>query len=175
MRTINGLLERIVQRRRASASSRLGPAVGNGSPPQPVAIGTALPPPAGPAGTEPADPAGTEPPEPGTEPAEPTLAERGRIRRRARYLRRLRELQLRDLGGFVLELHRFGREQPDLVQAKLTGAAQTDGELRALERVLKERRTLREVREPGIGGTCAACGTVHGSRDRFCSWCGRQL
>jgi uncharacterized OB-fold protein len=34
---------------------------------------------------------------------------------------------------------------------------------------------LTDVREPGIGGACSACGTVHGSADRYCSWCGREL
>jgi hypothetical protein len=32
-----------------------------------------------------------------------------------------------------------------------------------------------EVRQAGIGGACPECGTVHGSVDRFCSWCGHQL
>ena len=97
------------------------------------------------------------------------------MRRRARYLRQLRELQLRDLGGFVLEQHRLGRERAELVKDKLAGAAATDAELRALERALSERRPLRELRDPGIGGACAACGTVHGSGDRYCSWCGQRL
>ncbi|HUE26317.1 MAG TPA: hypothetical protein VMP89_06050 [Solirubrobacteraceae bacterium] len=103
------------------------------------------------------------------------LRERGKIRRRVRYLRKLRELQLRDLGGFALEQRRLGRERPDLMQAKLDAAAETDRELRALERALAERTALRELREPGIGGACASCGTVHGSSDRYCSWCGRKL
>jgi hypothetical protein len=97
------------------------------------------------------------------------------MRRRARYLRRVRELQLRDIGGFVLELDRFGRARPDLIQSKVDAAAATDRELRALERALGERRGLTELREPGIGGACVACGTVHGSADRYCSWCGRPL
>lgn len=154
------LLDRIVQRRRASAGIRLGPPAptatpgsggqlqSNGGPPAQVEQG--LPAPAG-------------------------LQERARIRRRARYLRKLRELQLRDIGGLVLELHRLGKERPELVQAKLAGAAETDRELRALEHALGARRPLRELREPGIGGACAACGTVHGSADRHCSWCGRTL
>jgi hypothetical protein len=97
------------------------------------------------------------------------------MRRRARYLRRLREIQLRDIGGLMLELHRFGRERPDLVQGKLEWAARTDSELRALERALAEHQPLRELREPGIGGACARCGAVHGSEDRFCSSCGELL
>jgi hypothetical protein len=104
-----------------------------------------------------------------------TLRERGKIRRRVRYLRKLRELQLRDVGGFALEQRRLGRERPDLMRSKLDAAAETDSELRALERALDERRPLRELREPGVGGACPACGTVHGSSDRYCSWCGRKL
>jgi hypothetical protein len=104
-----------------------------------------------------------------------SLRDRSRIRRRVRYLRRLRELQLRDIGGLVLELHRFGRERTDLVKAKVEAAAQTAQELRALEHALDENRPVAELREPGIGGACPACGTVHGSADRYCSWCGRRL
>jgi hypothetical protein len=103
------------------------------------------------------------------------LLARSRIRRRARYLRRLRELQLRDIGGFVVELHRFGRERPELVEAKVRAAAETDLELRALERALDGGEPAMELREPGIGGACAECGTVYGSGDRYCSWCGREL
>jgi hypothetical protein len=97
------------------------------------------------------------------------------MRRRARYLRRLREIQLRDIGGFVLELHRFGRERADLVQAKVAWAAHTDAELRRLERALLEHQPIRELREAGIGGACTHCGAVHGSQDRFCSTCGEPL
>jgi hypothetical protein len=97
------------------------------------------------------------------------------MRRRARYLRSLRELQLRDLGGFMVELRRFDRERPDLVREKVTAAAQTDRELRALEGALHQRQSSGEIRQPGIGGACPECGTVHGSNDRFCSWCGQQF
>jgi hypothetical protein len=97
------------------------------------------------------------------------------MRSRARYLRQLRELQLRDIGGFMLEQHRRERSRPDLTQAKLKDAAATDRELRALERALDEGRPLREIREPGIGGACRGCGAVHGSSDRFCSWCGQPV
>lgn len=100
---------------------------------------------------------------------------RSSIRRRVRFLRRLRELQLRDIGGFVVELHRFGRERPDLVRAKVEAAAETDQELRTLERALRDGGSVAELREPGIGGSCRSCGTVHGSADRYCSWCGREL
>lgn len=104
-----------------------------------------------------------------------SLRERSRIRRRVRYLRRLRELQLRDLGGFLLEQARLGRENPQVVRTKLAEAMDTDNEIRALEGALEQRRALREVREPGVGGACQSCGTVHGSVDRYCSWCGHAL
>jgi hypothetical protein len=101
--------------------------------------------------------------------------ERSRIRRRVRYLRKLRELQLRDLGGFLVEQVRLGRENPEVVQRKLVSAGNTDRELRALEGALGARRALRELREPGVGGACSACGSVYGSEDRYCSWCGQRL
>jgi hypothetical protein len=108
-------------------------------------------------------------------PPEPHFRGRARIRRRARYLRRLRELQLRDIGGFALELHRFGRERPDLLQAKIADAAQTDAEVRALEQALNAEEPLRELREAGIGGVCGTCGAVHGSEDHFCATCGEPV
>jgi hypothetical protein len=104
-----------------------------------------------------------------------SLAERSRVRRRIRYLRKLREVQLRDLGGFLLELHRLGRERSDLVRAKLERAADTDRELRGLEMTLDGTHALGEVRVTGIGGACEHCGAVHGSADRFCASCGRPL
>jgi hypothetical protein len=106
-------------------------------------------------------------PEPG-----PDFRERGALRRRARYLRRLREVQLRDLGGLVVELHRFGRERPDLVEAKVAIASSTASELRTLELALRDGRSVRELREPGIGSACSRCGALHGSSDRFCASCG---
>ncbi len=105
----------------------------------------------------------------------PETMSRPQMRRRIRYLRQLREIQLRDLGGFALELHRFGRERPEIVRAKLESAAQTDRELRQLEMLLYGKVTLREIREPGIGGVCGTCGAVHGSEDRYCSSCGEPL
>jgi hypothetical protein len=187
---MSGLIERIVRRRRASASSRLGPPSLNGGSPEPRPHANAGPPEAAPAEITESAPTASpapeapaagpasdpEPPETEPEPApEPGFRQRGRMRRRARYLRRLREIQLRDIGGFLLELRRFHRERPDLVEAKIEWAAQTDRELRALERALGTEQTLRELREPGIGGACLNCGAVHGTLDRFCATCGEPL
>jgi hypothetical protein len=195
---MSGLLERIVRRHRAPASSRPGvaPRNGTGVVRQDGAAEGELD--AG-AGAADGGRAGAAPEHgsdggagsgaaanggaaegggesaPGTRVGPPGFVERGRLRRRARYLRRLREVQLRDLGGFMLELHRFGRQRPDIVQAKVSGAAATDTELRALERALASEQPLRELREAGIGGACAHCGSIHGSADRYCAACGRPL
>jgi hypothetical protein len=133
-------------------------------------------PPAPAAGSSPAAaPETPEAPSAADDTSEPSFVQRGRMRRRARYLRQLRELQLRDIGGFAVELHRYGRERAPLVQTKIESAAQTDQELRALQRAIDGHVPLRELREPGIGGACASCGAVHGSQDRFCSACGAPL
>jgi hypothetical protein len=105
----------------------------------------------------------------------PPFVERARMRRRARYLRALKEIQLRDIGGFALELYRFSELRPELMAAKLRGASVTDNELRALEHGLDERSTIRELREAGIGGACEHCGAVHGASDRYCATCGEPL
>lgn len=148
LRAMSGLLESVARRRRASAGRRLAPSTADN-------------------GAAPSAPAAVDTPS--------TVLARGRVRRRARYLRRLREIQLRDIGGFLLELHRAGREQPNLVRAKVLSAARTDGELRALERALGEPVAVRELREAGIGGACQNCGAVYGSADRYCASCGSPL
>jgi hypothetical protein len=96
------------------------------------------------------------------------------MRRRARYLRRVRELAYRDLGGLVFNLHRFGQRNDALVTAKLTTLSQLDGELRALEVALAERRPLTVLREAGITA-CVRCAAIHSSEDSFCPNCGLAL
>ena len=93
------------------------------------------------------------------------------MRRRLRFLRRLRELGYRDLGGLVFEQHRFARADEALVRGKVDALAAVDRELRALEAALGERRAVTELREPGLTA-CARCGAVIGSDARFCSSCG---
>jgi hypothetical protein len=106
-------------------------------------------------------------------PDEPTpgFVERGRLRRRLRYVRRAREVALRDLGGLVFDLHRFGRERTDLVDQKLTALATLDGEMRTLETALDERREITVLREPGLA-SCPRCGALHASDAAYCSACG---
>ncbi len=104
----------------------------------------------------------------------PRLLERGKLRRRLRYVRRAREVALRDLGGLVFDLHRFGRDRGDLVEQKLAGLSALDGEMRALETVLDDRREITVLREPGLA-SCPRCGALHASDAHFCSACGLPL
>jgi hypothetical protein len=127
---------------------------------------------AAPAQTDAATPATAETVVAEPVPRRPGFRARGRMRRRLRYLRRLRELQVRDLGGLVFDLRRFERKRDDLIAQKIDQIRACDDELHALELALGERRELRDVREPGIGGTCPRCFAIFGSADKFCANCG---
>src|SRR3954454_8335317 len=108
----------------------------------------------------------------------PTSQRRGRMRRRLRHLRRVREVLLRDLGGMVFEVHRSGQagaeEQSRLVGSKLARLDAVNAELHEVEAILDDRRGMT-LREPGIGGTCPLCGKLHGSDARFCWACGTPV
>lgn len=106
--------------------------------------------------------------------ARPGFRHRTRMRRRLRYLRRLRELAFRDLGGLVFDLHRFGRERNDLVAAKLEALANIDRELRTLQDGLQQRQEFTDLREAGIAA-CPRCGTLHDTDANFCPGCGTSL
>jgi hypothetical protein len=105
---------------------------------------------------------------------QPGFAARGRLRRRARFLRKARELAYRDLGGLVFSLHRFEQRNDALVLAKLSTLGQIDSELRALESSLEERQPVTVLREAGITA-CPRCAAIHGSEDRFCPNCGLPM
>ena len=104
----------------------------------------------------------------------PGFSERGRMRRRARFLRKARELAYRDLGGLVFNLHRFGQRNDVLVIAKLSTLGHIDAELRTLETALAEHQTVTVLRDAGIAA-CPRCAAIHGSEDRFCPNCGLAM
>jgi hypothetical protein len=104
----------------------------------------------------------------------PGFSERGRMRRRARFLRKARELAYRDLGGLVFNLHRFGQRNDALVLAKLSTLGQIDAELRTLEGALAEHQSVTVLRDAGIAA-CPRCAAIHGSEDRFCPNCGLAM
>ncbi|MBA2517996.1 MAG: hypothetical protein H0V22_11925 [Solirubrobacterales bacterium] len=111
----------------------------------------------------------------------PDTRRRGRLRRRLRHLRQVRELMLRDVGGLVYEFHRAGaRSGPGepgdvLVGRKLDRLAGLDLERRELEELLEDRRAETVLREPGVGGTCAVCGDYFASDAHFCAHCGERV
>ncbi len=105
---------------------------------------------------------------------EPGFGSRGRARRRARFLRKARELAYRDLGGLVFNLHRFGQRNDALVLAKLTTLGHIDTELRSIEAALGEREPVTVLREAGITA-CPRCAAIHSSEDRFCPNCGLSM
>jgi ribosomal protein L32 len=103
-----------------------------------------------------------------------SFRDRGKLRRRLRFLRRARELAYRDIGGLIFDMRRFGRNRQDLLEAKLGALGAVDQELRVLERALGDRRSIHELREPGIS-SCPRCGALHDSEANFCPHCGLQL
>jgi hypothetical protein len=105
---------------------------------------------------------------------QPGFGSRGRRRRRARFLRKARELAYRDLGGLVFSLHRFGQRNDSLVLAKLATLSRIDAELRALEDSLGERQPVIVLREAGITA-CPRCAAIHSGEDRFCPSCGLSM
>lgn len=96
------------------------------------------------------------------------------MRRRLRYLRRVRELGLRDVGGLVFDLDRFGRTREDLVRAKLDALSAIDTELSSLAAALDDDAGFDELREIGIA-PCHACGALLASDSRYCSACGTRV
>jgi hypothetical protein len=100
-----------------------------------------------------------------------SFLERVPLRRRLQYLRRRRELALRDLGGFVYEEHRQGEDHTPLRSEKLEALDALDGELQTIADALDDRQELLVLREPGIT-SCPHCSTIHGSDANFCPNCG---
>ena len=123
---------------------------------------------------QPAEPAADGQPAEAPAGGQPGFRTRGQARRRARFLRRARELAYRDLGGLVFNLHRFGQRNDALVLTKLGTLTHIDTELRAIETSLEERRPVTVLREAGITA-CPRCAAIHASEDRFCPNCGLSM
>jgi hypothetical protein len=101
----------------------------------------------------------------------PGFRERGRLRRRLRFLREARELGYRDIGGLVVDQHRFQRPNAALVADKVAAVDAIDRELRAIEDVLGAHKPYEELFVPGVSA-CQRCGALHGTDARFCPHCG---
>lgn len=138
------------------------------APPDGAAPAEAAPDPA--TGGAPASPEAPAPQQPPA-PARPGFRERGRLRRRLRYLREVRELGYRDLGGLVLDQHRFQRPNEELIAGKVGAIEALDSEMRAIEQALSQSTPYTELFIPGLSA-CPRCGALHGSDARFCPQCG---
>jgi len=84
----------------------------------------------------------------------------------------MREAQLRDLALLVLELERRGRSNPQLVTRKAAEIRTIDDEIRGIAAALQLDQTIEQVVAAGIAGSCASCGALLSTDDRFCSSCG---
>jgi hypothetical protein len=118
-------------------------------------------------------PAGSDPEAP--PPSGPSSRERGAMRRRARALRRRREVLLLELGALAYELRRQERTDSGLMDAKVAELRGVDDEERGLAAALGDRRPLVEVVRAGIAGTCESCGAIAGTGDAYCARCGTEL
>jgi hypothetical protein len=94
------------------------------------------------------------------------------MRRRLRQQRRMREALLLDLGALVLELHRHGRREPELLQAKAAELSAVDNEVRALAEALEAGHGTTELVAAGIAGSCESCGSLLSTDARYCPACG---
>jgi hypothetical protein len=120
------------------------------------------------------EPAGQEPPPPAAG-DRPGASERAAMRRRVRKLARARDALTRELGVLVVEMERLGRRNDELLARKAREIVTIDEELRRLREAIGNRETLERVVAVGIAGSCAACGTLLGTEDRFCSRCGKAV
>jgi hypothetical protein len=175
---MSGLLRRIKRSRTADAGEvpAEGPAAAPDGAPGAAATAAGDPAtahvPAAAIAADPDRPAGLDA---GAAPLPPT-GRRARLRRRLRYLRRAREVLLRDIGGLVYEVHRTAggdlAAHGGVIGAQVGRLRTLDAEAAAIEAALAVEREETVLFQPGVGGTCDFCGELYGSSARFCSNCG---
>ncbi|MEK6228052.1 MAG: zinc ribbon domain-containing protein [Actinomycetota bacterium] len=108
-------------------------------------------------------------------PSKPKARERGRMRRRLRAQSRIREALLLDLGATVWELHRHGRREPELLQAKASHLAAVDDEVRGLVEALEGGHGIEALVDAGVAGSCAHCAWLLTPGSRYCPACGTAV
>lgn len=94
------------------------------------------------------------------------------MRRRLRQQTRIREALLVDLGALVYELHRHGRREPELLQAKAAELTAVDEEVRGLAEALDADEGMLALVTAGIAGSCENCGSLLSTDARYCGACG---
>jgi len=108
-------------------------------------------------------------------PSKPKARERGRMRRRLRAQSRIREALLLDLGATVWELHRQGRREPELLQAKASQLGAVDDEVRGLAQALGDGHGIKALTGAGVAGSCPRCGSLLTPGSRYCQACGSAV
>ena len=108
-------------------------------------------------------------------PSKPKARERGRMRRRLRAQSRVRETLLLDLGATVWELHRHGRREPGLLQAKASHLAAVDDEVRGLTEALEGGHGVHALVQAGVSGVCTQCAALLTADSRYCPACGTAV
>ena len=124
------------------------------------------PPPTGP----PSAPAGAAPDPLAAAAAGPS--ERGRLRRRLRRLKQARERQWAELGTLVVDARkRSNGSRPEVVDRRAAEAAELDRQVRELSYAVSTEPNPRAI-ATGVRGSCAGCGSLIATEDRFCPSCG---
>ena len=95
----------------------------------------------------------------------------GHLRRQRRALLRLREQQIRDIGGLVLEMYRQDRFRQDLIYEQAAEIVALEERLREVDELLLAVGNRRVA----AGTRCEQCGTPLYSGARFCPSCGRPI
>ncbi len=72
----------------------------------------------------------------------------------------------------MFELHRQGRREPELLQAKAAELKAVDEEVRALADALEEGDGMMRLVSAGIAGSCENCGSLLSTDARYCAACG---
>jgi hypothetical protein len=95
----------------------------------------------------------------------------GHLRRERRNLLRIREQQIRDIGGLVLEMYRQDRFRQDLIYEQAADIVALEERLRETDELLAAASNRRGA----AGIRCEQCGTPLYSGARFCPSCGRPV
>lgn len=99
------------------------------------------------------------------------LPSAGHLRRERRTLLRLREQQIRDIGGLVLEMYRQDRFRQDLIYEQAAEIVALEERLREVDELL----VAVSNRRARAANRCEQCGTPLYSGARFCPSCGRPV
>jgi hypothetical protein len=98
--------------------------------------------------------------------------ERGRLRRRLRTLKAVRAQQRAELGTLVFDARkRANGSRPEVVERRAAEAAEVERQVREIQHAVDAHADTRDL-ATGVAGSCAICGTLLSTEDRFCPSCG---